>query len=102
MIIIPPSDDWISVLSAFGGLAIYRKSILPNARYVGALDNSPVCEHVPFHQAIVDNGGNIFINPSLINYIGVTSHGSLSTRTGLMRFVYLPILRSFIRSLLSR
>ncbi len=68
MIIIPPSSDWISVKSAFGGLAIYKKNILSKARYCGLdFNRNPVCEHVPFNTTLIEQGYRIFINPALIN-----------------------------------
>ena len=66
--VISPNSEWIEVDSAFGGLAIYKRSILGEARYEGKLlDGSIVCEHVPFHQSLKSQGARIFINPSLIN-----------------------------------
>lgn len=58
----------ISVDSAFGGFAIYKMRSIGNARYSGK-DNfgNPICEHVPFHQSLKENGKNIIINPNLIN-----------------------------------
>ena len=65
---IPSSSDWIRVDSAFGGLAIYKREILGEAKYEGRLpDGSIVCEHVPFHESLGSNGARIFINTRLIN-----------------------------------
>lgn len=61
-------SEWIEVDSAFGGLAIYRRSILRDAQYRGILnDGSIVCEHVPFHESLRSYGARIFINPRMIN-----------------------------------
>ncbi len=65
---IPPHSKWIEVDSAFGGLAIYKRSILGDAKYTGKMpDGSIVCEHVPFHESMSTRGARIFINPLLIN-----------------------------------
>jgi hypothetical protein len=71
MIRIDESADWIPVTSAFGGLAIYRRSVIGSARYAGRdSSGAETCEHVPFHEAL---GARIFINPRLIN-AGYTEH----------------------------
>jgi hypothetical protein len=68
MIELPPRGEWLEVDSAFGGMAIYRKSIMSQAAYIGLYENGmEVCEHVPFHLAIRAAGGKIYINPKLIN-----------------------------------
>ncbi len=58
----------IEVDSAFGGLAIYKKSSIPQeASYIGLDKNGDeACEHVSFHYSIKNNQGKIFINPRLI------------------------------------
>ncbi|MDY8108786.1 hypothetical protein U0C82_06460 [Fulvimarina sp. 2208YS6-2-32] len=68
MVRLDPDAPMIPVVSAFGGLAIYRAAILSGARYAawdetGAL----VCEHVPFHAALAARGCRIVINPRLLN-----------------------------------
>jgi hypothetical protein len=68
MVRIPTNRDWIEVDSAFGGLAIYRKTILSGASYRGTdAAGASVCEHVALHAAIRERHGRIFINPALIN-----------------------------------
>jgi hypothetical protein len=68
MISIPPESDWIQVESAFGGFAIYRRDVIRGAKYVGLTTaGNEICEHVPFHLTIGNQGGKIFINPKLIN-----------------------------------
>jgi hypothetical protein len=68
MITIPESADWIPVDSAFGGLGIYRRSILAGARYEGVDENGEgICEHVPLNNQLRARGAKIFINPRLIN-----------------------------------
>ena len=68
MIDIKPNRKLIEVDSAFGGLAIYRKSCIPSyARYIGLNQKGgEVCEHVSFHYSIKKNQGKIYINPKLI------------------------------------
>jgi hypothetical protein len=68
MIRIPLDAPWIAVDSAFGGLAIYRSTVLQEGVYVG-LDSGgqEVCEHVSLHAQIRARGGRLFINPALIN-----------------------------------
>lgn len=67
MIHIPCDSPWIQVDSAFGGLAIYKKSIIQGCLYSGSLSGDSICEHVPFNAKIVKNGGKIFINPAMVN-----------------------------------
>jgi hypothetical protein len=68
MIELPIESDWVEVDSAFGGLAIYKKSSMGFGRYIGLYTNGlEVCEHVPFHIAIKQNKGKIYINPRMIN-----------------------------------
>ena len=68
MVHIAPTRPWIEVDSAFGGLAIYRRSSIGAARYVG-LDElgREVCDHVGLHLAMRAAGRRIFINPALNN-----------------------------------
>ena len=68
MIKIPQNSTWLKVQSAFGGLAIYRKSVLQEGAYIG-LDKfgAEVCEHVSLHDKIIRSGFDIYINPRLIN-----------------------------------
>lgn len=71
MIPIAQDSEWIEVQSAFGGLAIYRRSALEKGEYAGLdADGNEVCEHVALHSGI---SGKIFINPKLIN-AGRTEH----------------------------
>jgi hypothetical protein len=61
-------DKMIDVISAFGGIAIYKLSTLPpECRYKGIHDdNQEQCEHVPFHKCIKEKGGKIFINTNFL------------------------------------
>lgn len=52
----------VPVYSAFGGLAIYRKSMLQGLFHDEASED---CEHVSLHQRIRERGGKIFMNPNM-------------------------------------
>jgi len=59
----------IEVRSAFSGIAIYRLESLPdNCMYKGHYneDDSEICEHVPFHECLKNNGLNIFLNTNFL------------------------------------
>jgi len=74
MIKIPKDSHWIEVDSAFGGFAIYRRHALIAGKYNGLSSNGDeICEHVPFHDYLKNNGFKIYINPRLIN-AGFTEH----------------------------
>jgi hypothetical protein len=77
MIRVAETESWIPVDSAFGGLAIYRRSILQGVRYAG-LDESGgiICEHVELHSRLRAKGCKIFVNPRLIN-TAKTDHSRL-------------------------
>lgn len=65
-IVLPAHLPPIPVLSAFGGLALYKARPALNARYQGADQTGrPVCEHVAFNQTVTRSGGRMFIFPSL-------------------------------------
>lgn len=62
------SSNWISVLSGFGGLGIYRFENFQNYDYsLEPGDSSHESEHVAFSRKIIESGGRIFINPRMIN-----------------------------------
>jgi hypothetical protein len=66
----PRNGAYRRVMSAFGGLAIYKVGLLRGARYAGTGANgAPECEHVPFHAAIRKRFPNtrIVIAPYLIS-----------------------------------
>jgi hypothetical protein len=68
MIKIDKNSEFISVNSAFGGLAIYRKSILIGGGYIGiSVNGAAVCEHISLHKTIKEKDGRIYINPKMIN-----------------------------------
>jgi hypothetical protein len=66
---IPESEDWIEVTSAFGGLAIYKTEAFLEGNYQTFSDDElNVSEHVPFNLKLVASGHKIFINPKLTNF----------------------------------
>jgi hypothetical protein len=74
MIHIHPCSEWIEVDSAFGGLTIYRRDFIQNAKYIGVNNqDKEICEHVSFNKGVIENGGKVFVNPALIN-AGYTEH----------------------------
>ncbi len=78
--------DWIEVDSAFGGLAVYRRETLSDARYIGVDEyGEEICEHLSLNAKIKSKGCRIFINPKLIN-AGYTRHTK--------RFKQNPLLKS--------
>ena len=93
MIRIPVDSSPIEVESAFGGFAIYKRSSVTGKRYSG-IDSSSgraVCEHVPFHKSISEEGHVLEIYPKLVN-MHKTDH---TYRYGLLRTIirvasYLP------------
>lgn len=65
----PTGGELIPVLSAFGGAGLYKRSSIMDARYIGvepAHLDTLICEHVPFHKAMVDRGCKLYINPKLL------------------------------------
>ena len=68
MIHIPMNESWIEVESAFGGLGIYRRSVISEGVYVGLTETGfAICEHVPFNLMLRSKGYRLFVNPALIN-----------------------------------
>ena len=68
MVTIHANKPWIQVDSAFGGLAIYKKSLFVGSFYSGIDDvGDEICEHVFIHSQMRSRGAKIYINPSLIN-----------------------------------
>lgn len=61
--IYPPGSPIVPVYSAFGGLCIYKKEVLAGASYDVTSED---CEHVSLHRSILEKGGKIYMNPSMI------------------------------------
>jgi hypothetical protein len=104
MIYIPKSSPWIEVESSFGGLAIYKKHTLVNAKYIGLRqDGSEICEHVPLHRQLKTLGFKIFINPDLINSeFDENSHAFFSNKQNPVKklcFLVLERIKAFHRTL---
>ena len=66
----------LEIDSAFGGIAIYKISSIPNeCKYIGEyLENNEEefkpydekCEHVDFNKCIKKNGGKLFLNTEFL------------------------------------
>jgi hypothetical protein len=68
MIRIDKQSKWIEVDSAFGGLGIYKATVIEGNWYSGTDEfGFEQSEHVLFHDDIKSKGGHLFINPALIN-----------------------------------
>lgn len=69
MLTIPRNSEWIKVDSAFGGLAIYKSKILKSGSLYSGKNSQGqrICEHVPLHNHLTNEGARIFINPGMIN-----------------------------------
>lgn len=60
---VPP----IAVLSAFGGIGIYKLRFASAARYAGLDEQGrETCEHVAFNASVRQAGGDLYIFPSLV------------------------------------
>jgi hypothetical protein len=64
-------DDPLPVKSAFAGLAVYRGEGVRGLRYDEATRD---CEHVSFHRALAERGGQLVLNPSLMLLAGRQGH----------------------------
>lgn len=70
---ISQNEKPIKVLSCFGGMAIYKRLYLDNCSYgsgfqMNGTEKIEFCEHVDFNKCVINNGGNIYINPKFINH----------------------------------
>jgi len=63
-----PKEAVIPVISAFGGLAIYKQASLENCFYYGHKNYRECCEHVHLHKQMVNKRKKLFILGSLINH----------------------------------
>lgn len=78
----------IKVHSAFGGLAIYKREAIQDARYIGLDERGEeICEHVPFHAAMRERGCAIYINPKLINCDAPKEHKTLSRQRTILKWI---------------
>ncbi len=65
-----PSDEWIRVFSAFGGLAIYRFEAIKGLRYKVITNKDERvevhCEHFSIYSQMAERGFNrVYINPAM-------------------------------------
>jgi hypothetical protein len=60
---------WIPVRSAFGGFGLYKADAARRGRYVGLRGGEEVCEHVPYHEALVAAGCRLWINPGCLTHV---------------------------------
>jgi hypothetical protein len=88
MLTIPPTSDLIPVRSAFGGLAIYKTSVILSSKYASVLTGESICEHVFLHHIIAEAGYLIFINPRMLS-----STSSQHVRFAGLRGLFLNYLR---------
>lgn len=64
-----PKEKVIPVISAFGGLAIYKQASLAGCFYYGYKNHRECCEHVHLHKQMINNHHKkLFILGSLINH----------------------------------
>jgi hypothetical protein len=67
MITIPENSEWIKVLSAFGGAALYKKDCFISNKYIGLINDKEVCEHIAFNQELSKRNKKLYICPAFIN-----------------------------------
>ncbi len=60
---------WVPVQSAFGGFGLYKAAIVGRGRYTGLVEGREVCEHVPYHAALVTSGARLYLNPQCLTHI---------------------------------
>lgn len=60
---------WVPVRSAFGGFGLYKGAIASRGRYAGLVHGREVCEHVPYHAALVAAGARLYLNPQCLTHI---------------------------------
>ncbi len=59
---------WLSVESAFGGFAIYKRWCVDAGRYVGRKRDEEICEHVIYNKSLIRAGARLYINPECITH----------------------------------
>ncbi len=75
-VLVPRDTPPIEVLSAFGGLGIYRADFLDDAWYRGLDDEGgEVIEHLHFNTQVRNAGGKLYILPNLVTSLS-DSHRS--------------------------
>ena len=65
---VSPTENWIAVDSAFGGLGIYRPEVFLRFNYDSQnLSPTVYCEHIDLHYQCRQESFSLYINPALIN-----------------------------------
>lgn len=73
--------SWLGVESAFGGMGIYRWSVLKGRAYSGVTSDREICEHVGLNQSIYRDGGKLYLNPRfLVSYPDFEKRNALLSR----------------------
>jgi len=60
---------WLPVQSAFGGFGLYKGAIAGRGRYHGLQGEAELCEHVPYHAALLRAGARLYLNPRCLTHI---------------------------------
>jgi hypothetical protein len=60
---------WLPVRSAFGGFGLYKAALAGRGRYTGLHQGREICEHVPYHAALLAAGARLYLNPQCITHI---------------------------------
>ena len=96
---IPADARPFPVISAFGGMAIYRRDAILGSAYSGTLGRRSVCEHVPFHIDLAKRTGlSLGIAPCLLN----RGPDASNVRTGAYPLAALFLGSLFVLSLMHR
>ncbi|WP_440657157.1 hypothetical protein [Candidatus Pelagibacter sp. HIMB1509] len=86
-------NRYIEVISAFGGLAIYRLDKILNFNYDS--QNGNVCEHVGLNKRLHKKYGKLYIDKKLINGHGINIH----TINGLLCFYFEYFAKRFFKKI---
>ena len=84
---------YIEVISAFGGLAIYRLDKILNFKYNS--QNGKLCEHVGFNKTLHKKYGKLYIDKDLINGYGINIH----TINGFLCFYFEYFAKRFFKKI---
>ena len=94
MIHIPKNSDWIPVISAFGGAAIYKKECFLENTYVGSFEGKEQCEHVSFNKNLKKKNKKLFICPNFINS-GFNEHHKRLSLIYKLKFIFIFFVNLF-------
>lgn len=90
--------NYYSVVSAFGGIGIYKYNLIKELKYCVVPDfsnrNEALCEHIPFNLAIVKLGHKNYLANELSVIYGTHSFGSIIS-TFLPRNIFEPIYKFY-------